>query len=366
LVGSSEKDIAFHNVSKRYGELLAASDINLAVEQGAFIALLGPSGCGKTTCLRMIGGFEEPSEGKVTIRGQDMAGIPAYRRPVNMVFQHYALFPHFNVEQNIAYGLKQARPRLERTEIGRRVGEALEMVQLSGYGGRRIHQLSGGQQQRVALARALVNKPAVLLLDEPLAALDRKLRTDMQIELQNLQRTLGITFLLVTHDQEEALSMSSKVCVMNKGCIAQIGTPDEVYNNPADLFVAGFVGKSNFVDCVVEANDASGHVTTRLSNGHAIKARAATALSRGQKARLSIRPETIELKTDAGGDQAIGSGTIKNRIFLGSMVEYAVEMPGLGTLIATSDQNASKAATMLPGDTVSILLAADTSSAYGI
>jgi spermidine/putrescine transport system ATP-binding protein len=365
LVDPGQNDIEFQNVSKRYGEVLAASDINLSVESGAFIALLGPSGCGKTTCLRMIGGFEEPSEGKVTIRGKDMAGIPAYHRPVNMVFQHYALFPHFNVSQNIAYGLKQARPRLERGEINRRVGEALELVQLGGFGSRRIHQLSGGQQQRVALARALVNKPAVLLLDEPLAALDKKLRTDMQIELQNLQRTLGITFVLVTHDQEEALSMSSRVCVMNKGRIVQIGTPDEVYNNPADLFVAGFVGKSNFFDCVIEASDASGRVRARLSNGQTITARAA-ALSIGQKARISVRPEAIDLKSDAGGDQALGSGTIRNRIFLGSSIEYAVEVQGLGMLIATSDQHGLASAPLLPGTTVSIGVAAGASYAYGL
>ncbi|TIW86580.1 MAG: ATP-binding cassette domain-containing protein, partial [Mesorhizobium sp.] len=219
-------DIEFRGVAKRYGAVTAVSGIDLAVPPSAFVALLGPSGCGKTTCLRMIGGFEQPSEGQVFIRGQDMAGTPPYRRPVNMVFQQYALFPHLDVEANVSYGLRQARPRLSSREIGQRAGEALEMVRLAGYGGRKIHELSGGQQQRVALARALVNKPAVLLLDEPLAALDKKLRTDMQIELQNLQREIGITFVLVTHDQEEALSMSDFVCVMNGGRIVQLGQPN--------------------------------------------------------------------------------------------------------------------------------------------
>ena len=225
--------------------MIAVSDINLAVPKGAFVALLGPSGCGKTTCLRMIGGFEQPSEGTVLIDGRPMNGVPPYRRPVNMVFQHYALFPHLDVEANVSYGLRQMRPSIERREIARRAAEALELVRLRRFRKRRIHEMSGGQQQRVALARAIVNRPSVLLLDEPLAALDQKLRTAMQIELQTLQRELGITFLLVTHDQEEALSMSDIVCVMNAGRIVQMAPPQEVYDKPARFFVADFVGKTN-------------------------------------------------------------------------------------------------------------------------
>jgi spermidine/putrescine transport system ATP-binding protein len=355
-------------VSKRYGDVAAAIGVDLSVERGAFIALLGPSGCGKTTCLRMLGGFEEPSEGQIFIRGRNMAGIPAHQRPVNMVFQQYALFPHFTVDQNIGYGLKQARPRLERAEISRRVGEALEMVQLAGLGARRIHQLSGGQQQRVALARAIVNKPAVLLLDEPLAALDKKLRTEMQIELQNLQRSLGITFLLVTHDQEEALSMSSEVCVMNKGRIVQSGTPDAIYNNPADLFVAGFVGKSNFLDAVIEEvsvrHGTANSCVARLANGRAITARTSASLAKGQTVKLSLRPEAIALRKQEAGSPSLGNGTIANRIFLGSSVEYAVEIPALGMLIAIADHRGESAAILQPGESVLLDIAAGAPIAF--
>lgn len=266
MASASTNDIEFRSVTKNYGAVTAVTDINLNVPKGAFLALLGPSGCGKTTCLRMIGGFEQPSDGAVLIDGREMNGIPAYRRPVNMVFQHYALFPHFNVEQNVAYGLKQMRPKIAAAEIDRRVAEALEMVRLGGFAKRRIHEMSGGQQQRVALARAIVNRPSVLLLDEPLAALDKKLRSAMQIELQTLQRELGITFVLVTHDQEEALSMADVVCVMSAGQICQLGTPQEVYDRPADLFVADFVGKTNRMSATMEADGK----TLRLADGSAI------------------------------------------------------------------------------------------------
>ncbi len=266
VASASTNDIEFRSVTKNYGAVTAVTDINLTVPKGAFLALLGPSGCGKTTCLRMIGGFEQPSEGTVLIDGREMNGVPAYRRPVNMVFQHYALFPHFNVEQNVAYGLKQMRPRVGSAEIDRRVAEALEMVRLGGFAKRRIHEMSGGQQQRVALARAIVNRPSVLLLDEPLAALDKKLRSAMQIELQTLQRELGITFVLVTHDQEEALSMADVVCVMSAGRIRQLGSPQEVYDRPADLFVADFVGKTNRITAAMEPDG----TTLRLADGSAM------------------------------------------------------------------------------------------------
>ncbi|MCF3642560.1 ABC transporter ATP-binding protein [Rhizobium sp. TRM95111] len=347
MTSASSNDIEFRSVTKRYGAVAAVSDINLAVPKGAFVALLGPSGCGKTTCLRMIGGFEQPSEGDVLIGGAVANGIPPYRRPVNMVFQHYALFPHFDVEQNVAYGLKQLRPRLPSGEITRRVGEALEMVRLSGFASRRIHEMSGGQQQRVALARALVNKPSVLLLDEPLAALDKKLRTAMQIELQTLQRDLGITFVLVTHDQEEALSMSDLVCVMSAGRIRQLAPPQEIYDRPADLFVADFVGKTNRLPAVL---DAAG--TVRFANGAAILTDRID-LPAGA-VTVALRPEAIRLSRAAAAGAAL-DGTVTHRIFLGSSAEYSVSVAGLGDLLVSAERHGqSENDLVAPGERVAI------------
>ncbi|MBZ9797100.1 ABC transporter ATP-binding protein [Mesorhizobium sp. ES1-4] len=353
-------DIEFRGVTKRYGAVTAVSGIDLAVPPSAFVALLGPSGCGKTTCLRMIGGFEQPSEGQMFIRGQDMAGTPPYRRPVNMVFQQYALFPHLDVEANVSYGLRQQRPRLPPREIGRRAGEALEMVRLAGYGGRKIHELSGGQQQRVALARALVNKPAVLLLDEPLAALDKKLRTDMQIELQNLQREIGITFVLVTHDQEEALSMSDFVCVMNGGRIVQLGQPSEIYDEPADLFVADFVGKTNLLAGKVEGHRGE-LVDVALADGTVIAARKRTALQQGEAVSVSLRPESLSLGGPTSGPL---KGVVRNRIFLGSTAEYAIEVQGIGTLLAKADHLIGQGNLFKPGEPVAIGYASGTPLAF--
>ncbi|HEV7255228.1 MAG TPA: ABC transporter ATP-binding protein [Mesorhizobium sp.] len=325
-------DIEFRAVGKRYGEVQAVSAVDLAIPKGAFVALLGPSGCGKTTCLRMIGGFEQPSEGLVLIEGRPVNGVPPYRRPVNMVFQHYALFPHLDVEANVGYGLKQMRPRLGGREIARRVGEALDLVRLSGFAKRQVHEMSGGQQQRVALARAIVNRPKVLLLDEPLAALDRKLRTAMQIELQSLQRELGITFLLVTHDQEEALSMSDLVCVMNAGAIAQAGAPQEIYDRPESLFVADFVGKTNqFRGVVVD-----GGAALRLADGRALSV---AGKAPPGPAVAALRPEAVRLQAESDGGGAL-AGTVTHRIFLGSAVEYAVAVDGLGDFLVTADRRA--------------------------
>lgn len=332
MTSASTNDIEFRSVAKRYGAVTAVSDLNLKVPRGAFMALLGPSGCGKTTCLRMIGGFEQPSEGTVHISGEPMNGVAPYRRPVNMVFQHYALFPHLNVEENVSYGLKQMRPRIAAGEIARRAQEALEMVRLGGFGKRRIHEMSGGQQQRVALARAIVNKPKVLLLDEPLAALDKKLRTTMQIELQTLQRDLGITFVLVTHDQEEALSMSDFVCVMNAGRIVQVGPPQEIYDRPTSLFVADFVGKTNRIAATID-----GASSILFANGTRLAAPATNGTKVGA-AMVALRPEAIRLtRNGAGGTPAL-SGTVTHRIFLGSSVEYSVEVEGLGDFLVTADR----------------------------
>ncbi|TPI17184.1 ABC transporter ATP-binding protein [Mesorhizobium sp. B4-1-3] len=353
-------DIEFRAVTKRYGAVTAVRGVDLAIPPSAFVALLGPSGCGKTTCLRMIGGFEQPSEGQVLIRGRDMAGTPPYRRPVNMVFQQYALFPHLDVEENISYGLRQARPRLSSHEIALRAGEALSMVQLAGYGRRKIHELSGGQQQRVALARALVNKPAVLLLDEPLAALDKKLRTDMQIELQNLQREIGITFVLVTHDQEEALSMSDFVCVMNGGRIVQLGQPSEIYDEPADLFVADFVGKTNLVSGKV-ARLSGDLVDVALADGTVISARKRVPLSRGEAVSVSLRPESLSLSAPGSGSL---KGIVRNRIFLGSTAEYAIEVRGIGSLLAKADHVIGQGNLFKPGEPVAIGFAAGAPLAF--
>jgi spermidine/putrescine transport system ATP-binding protein len=344
-VTSRMNDIEFRAVSKRYGDVLAVTDVDLAVPKGAFVALLGPSGCGKTTCLRMIGGFEQPTEGTVLIDGRLMNGVPSYRRPVNMVFQHYALFPHLDVEANVSYGLRQMRPRIDRREIARRTAQALELVRLGGYAARRIHEMSGGQQQRVALARAIINRPSVLLLDEPLAALDRKLRTAMQIELQSLQRELGITFLLVTHDQEEALSMSDFVCVMDAGRIVQMAPPQEVYDKPRTLFVADFVGKTNRLTGTVEA----GGKSLRLADGRALP-----IASQPQGAVTAVlRPESIRIVR--GGGEGV-PGTVTHRIFLGNAVEYAVNADGLGEMLVTADRSVTQD-TAEPGERVTLRFA---------
>ena len=350
MASASSNDLEFRSVTKTYGQVTAIQDVDLAVPKGAFLALLGPSGCGKTTCLRMIGGFEQPTSGEVLIDGREMTGTPAYRRPVNMVFQHYALFPHFDVEQNVAYGLRQTRPRIPSKEIARRVDEALEMVRLGGFNRRRIHEMSGGQQQRVALARAIVNRPSILLLDEPLAALDKKLRLAMQIELLTLQRELGITFVLVTHDQEEALSMADLVCVMSAGRIRQIGKPQEVYDHPADLFVADFVGKTNQIDAVVEADGS----TLRLADGAALTGLSGPGMPQGP-AIVAVRPEAIRLSRAAEAADGALKGTVTHRIFLGSFAEYSVAVPGLGDFLVTTDHSSLSGSDLVePGEAVAL------------
>jgi spermidine/putrescine transport system ATP-binding protein len=355
----SEIDIAFRGVSKTYGDVLAVDSVDLEIPHGAFVSLLGPSGCGKTTSLRIMAGFEQPTEGDVEISGRSVVGVPAYRRPVNMVFQNYALFPHLNVFDNVAFGLRQQSPRPQRSQIERQVDRALELVRLSGYAARRIWELSGGQQQRVALARALINRPKVLLLDEPLAALDRKLRRDMQIELQNLQNGLGITFVLVTHDQEEALSMSDLVCIMREGRIMQSGSPQSLYDEPVNRYVADFVGRSNFFAGEVIKRDGDRielkTADDRLMTGRL--SRGSSGILRGDPAALMIRPELISISAkSANDDRAEGSDVrarIKNRIFLGEHTEYLVEAPGLGEiLVLTPKKEEAGGGGFLPGDSV--------------
>ena len=316
-------------VSKSFGDVQAVCEMNLSIAPGEFFTFLGPSGCGKTTALRMLAGFETPTEGTVLIDGQDVSALAPYRRPVNMVFQSYALFPHLTVGQNIAYGLKQHRPKPPSGKIEEKVARALDTVRLSGFQNRRIWEMSGGQQQRVALARAIVNEPKLLLLDEPLAALDRKLRKEMQIELQDLQRDLGITFVLVTHDQEEALSLSDRICVVRNGRVVQVGAPQELYDRPNTRYVADFVGTSNFF----EGKDIriTGHkAAIVLKDGRQYEALSTGAITSGGDGCLSVRPEQIRMSHNPVPDRL--ECTILNRIFLGEHTEYLVRHDMLGNI----------------------------------
>jgi len=352
--------ITFKGVSKHYGNVIAVDNIDLGIEQGTFVSILGPSGCGKTTTLRMVAGFEHPTAGEIFIEGMNVTGLPAYRRPVNMVFQHYALFPHLDVFDNVAYGVRQRAPRADPDEISSRVGAALELVRLGGLERRRAWKLSGGQQQRVALARALINRPRVLLLDEPLAALDRKLRRDMQFELQNLQRNVGITFVLVTHDQEEALSMSDRVCILHQGRIVQVGAPRELYDAPVNRYVADFVGKTNFIGGSLVSLDAGGTARVRLANGCVSCGRSPTgapAPPTGTPVSLAIRPELVSLDRNEGGLSGdihpIARATVRNCIFLGEQTEYLVEAEGLGELLVlTPKRLETERGGFAPGDRV--------------
>jgi len=287
---SKETMVELRGVTKRFASVTAVDAVDLTIHKGEFLTLLGPSGCGKTTLLRLLAGFEIPTSGQILIEGQDVSNIPPYRRDVNQVFQSYAIFPHLSVEENIAFGLKMRHvPREERR---RRVDEALELVSLAGLGKRRPQELSGGQRQRVALARALVCRPKVLLLDEPLSALDAKLRQTMQLELKQLQRRLGITFVFVTHDQEEALVMSDRIAVIHRGRIDQLGTATEIYHAPASAFTADFIGEANLLDATVVSNNG---VTAQLSLGDGAELSVRSALLRHgtTRALLSIRPEKL-------------------------------------------------------------------------
>jgi len=338
----------FRAATKRYGDVLAADALSFGIGRGEFLSFLGPSGCGKTTALRMLAGFETPTSGEVWLDGERVTDVPAYKRPVNMVFQHYALFPHLSVADNIAYGLRQRRPRPDASDVARKVDRALDMVRLSGFGPRRIWEMSGGQQQRVALARAIVNEPKVLLLDEPLAALDRKLRREMQIELQTLQRQLGITFVLVTHDQEEALSMSDRICIMRAGRIVQSGSPNALYDQPVNRYVADFVGKSNFIDGrLVALSGTVGQVET--GSGQRFAGQVSALAIQGAKVSLSIRPEQIGLAHRAS--ETAQPVTVINRIFLGEHTEYLVRHATLGDLLVlVARQAEASEGSFAPGD----------------
>jgi spermidine/putrescine transport system ATP-binding protein len=305
-------DVRLEQVVKRFDDAVAVAGISLEIPRGSFFAMLGPSGCGKTTTLRMIGGFEEPDEGRILLGDQDVVGLPPYKRDVNTVFQSYALFPHMSIEQNVGFGLERKRvPKGER--LGR-VAEMLELVGLAGFAKRKPKQLSGGQQQRVALGRALVNHPRVLLLDEPLGALDLKLRKNMQLELKRIQHEVGITFVHVTHDQEEAMTMADQIAVMNGGRIEQLGGPQELYEKPATAFVAGFLGVSNLLPGVVEGPEA-----VRLDTGDLIRA---PVNGRSGRVAAGVRPEKITLGSGGGANEL--PGTVSESAYIGVATQVVV------------------------------------------
>jgi spermidine/putrescine transport system ATP-binding protein len=318
-----EPSVRLDSVSKHFGDLVAVRDLDLDIGRGEFFTLLGPSGCGKTTTLRMVAGFEEPTGGHVLIEGQDVAGLPPHRRPTNTVFQSYALFPHLSVGDNVAFGLR--RKGVPRGEIAGRVKAELERVGLAAEVNRRPNQLSGGQQQRVALARALVNLPKVLLLDEPLGALDLKLRKGLQIELKRIQRDVGITFVYVTHDQEEALTMSDRIAVMSRGVVEQVGSPEAVYERPRTTFVAGFIGVSNLMPGTV-TSASGGHGTVRLDSGPEVET-VVDGVATGERCHAVVRPEKLLIShaTDAQPDgRPSVEGIVEASVYLGTSTQIVV------------------------------------------
>ena len=319
--------VRIESVSKRFGDFVAVNNVSLTIFKGEIFCLLGGSGCGKTTLLRMLAGFESPSSGRIFIDGQDMADTPPYERPVNMMFQSYALFPHMSVEKNVAFGLEQEK--LPRAEVAQRVAEMLDIVKLGEFARRKPHQLSGGQRQRVALARALVKRPKLLLLDEPLGALDRKLREHTQFELINLQEQLGVTFIVVTHDQEEAMTLASRIGVMNRGEIVQVGTPTDIYEYPTTKFVADFIGSVNmFEGQLVE--DEPDHVRIRCPElARTVYVNHGISSAPGATVAVAIRPEKIELsRQPPGGDENVERGVVKEIAYMGDVSVYLVKIDG--------------------------------------
>ena len=317
--------ISLEGVRKRFGEVEAVREMTAEIREGEFFTMLGPSGCGKTTTLRMIAGFEQPDEGRILLRGDDLTAVAPNHRSVNMVFQHYALFPHMSIYDNVAFGLKLKK--LEKAETKERVSEMLRIVELEGYEKRRPAQLSGGQQQRIALARALVNRPAALLLDEPLGALDVKLRKQLQLELKRIQSELGTTFVYVTHDQEEALSMSDRIAVMNDGLVEQIGSPREIYEHPRTAFVADFIGSLNALDFQVdEVSD--GRLVSRVSPRERLVVAASNGHGRGESLKVAVRPERIRIALagePAPEEGSLLEGVVADVVYLGSVTQFHVD-----------------------------------------
>jgi spermidine/putrescine transport system ATP-binding protein len=340
--------IEIDHVTKRFGDFVAVDDAHFAIAQGEFFSMLGPSGCGKTTTLRMIAGFETPSEGAIRLEGTDVSRVPPYKRNVNTVFQHYALFPHMSVWDNVAFGPRSQK--VDKHETKRRVDELLEVVRLAEYAERRPSQLSGGQQQRVALARALVNYPSALLLDEPLGALDLKLRQVMQFELKRIQRELGITFIYVTHDQEEALTMSDRIAVMNAGNVEQIGTPTDIYDDPATVFVAGFIGQANLWTARVKATDDT--FADVASLGTMLKTHTGrTRIEPGGAATVMVRPERVRITMDEPDGPARVAATVSDLTFQGPVVRLSLAAPDGSPIVAHvgADQDLPL---LRPGDAV--------------
>jgi spermidine/putrescine transport system ATP-binding protein len=332
------------NVTRRFGDFTAVDNVSIGIEAGEFFTLLGPSGCGKTTLLRMIAGFDVPDGGRVALNGEDLAGRPPERRPMRMVFQSYALFPHMTVEGNVAFPLQMAKT--PSAEIGPKVAAALEDVRLQGFGKRYPHELSGGQRQRVALARALVTHPAMLLLDEPLAALDAKLREEMQLELINLQKEVGITFVYVTHDQTEALALSHRIAVMNKGRVEQLDEPSKIYGFPRTRFVADFIGQCNLFSGPV-SDSINGVITLEVPTLGPVRVATDSKLAPGRPATIALRPEKIRIEATAPGDTPDNHyrGTVADLLYMGDVTVYRVATPGgmrLEALLANSQSGRAK------------------------
>ena len=334
--------IRFENVTKRFGDFTAVKDLTLDIYEREFFSLLGPSGCGKTTLMRMLAGFEEPTEGRILLDGKDLSGIPPYKRPVNMMFQSYALFPHMTVEGNIAFGLKQEG--MDAASIATRVAEMLELVKLEKFAKRKPHQLSGGQRQRVALARSLAKRPKVLLLDEPLGALDKKLREETQFELMDIQVELGMTFLIVTHDQEEAMTVSDRIAVMNHGVIAQIGTASEIYEQPASRYVADFVGDINLIDGKVTAvDDGVATLSCQGVDATVVAEAGPGGIAVGADASFAIRPEKVQISLEPppAGTPNVLTGEVWDIGYLGDISVYRVRLDG-GSIVKATVANLTR------------------------
>ena len=349
LSGVSDIAIDVREAVKRYGDFTALKTISLSIKDNEFFTLLGPSGCGKTTLLRMIAGFENVTEGAIYLYGEEIENLPPYKRPVNTVFQNYALFPHMTILDNVAFGLEMRGK--SKSESRRRAGEMLELVQLSQFAARKPSQLSGGQQQRVALARALAPQPKVLLLDEPLSALDLKLRKAMQIELKHLQRETGITFIFVTHDQEEALTMSDRIAVMSSGELQQLGEARDIYERPRNMFVADFIGETNLLDVAVDKIE-DGRAICHLGGGHELACDAVDGVGVGAKVHMSVRPERLFM-SDAPTESESLKGVVKENIFIGTDLSTMIKLAdGPDFIVRTSNSDRGNKRIFEPGSEI--------------